>query len=332
MMLQSGNTNVADNFSEESVADVTWHHLTSCYVPNNSLMYLLIITKLELLLMDIILWLKNYSILVAISMIMQVQWCNDTHFNGTIDDIRIYNRALDSTEINSLYHENGYADLTDIDGNEYNTVQIGTQTWMTDNLKTTTYNDGTPIPNVTDGASWGTLITPAYSWYNNDINNKDPYGALYNWYAVETENLCPSGWHVPGDEEWKELEIFLGMTPEQADGVEWRGMDQGTQLKNSSGWNGGIADQGTNIVGFNALPRGYRNYDGNFNNLGLDALWWSSTEYDNTYAWMRDLSINSNGIYRNYYNYNAGDYDKRGGFSYDASKTLILHLQLLMPQ
>ena len=198
---------------------------------------------------------------------------HEIYFNGSIDDIRIYNRALDSTEINSLYHENGYADLTHIDGNEYNTVQIGTQTWMTDNLKTTTYNDGTPIPNVTDGATWGALITPAYSWYNNDINNKDPYGALYNWYAVETENLCPSGWHVPGDEEWKELEIFLGMTPEQADGIEWRGMDQGTKLKNSSGWNGGIADKGTNIVGFNALPRGYRNYDGNFNNLGLDALW-----------------------------------------------------------
>ncbi len=90
-------------------------------------------------------------------------------------------------EIQELYYEDGYATVTDIDGNAYNTVTIGNQVWMAENLKTTTYNDGTPIPLVIDGATWGALTTPAYCWYNNDeATNKELYGALYNWYTVNT--------------------------------------------------------------------------------------------------------------------------------------------------
>lgn len=100
--------------------------------------------------------------------------------------------------------------ITDIEGNVYTSVKIGTQTWMVENLKTTKYNDGTSIPLVTDNAVWKSSLSPAYCWYDNDISNKEPYGALYNWFAVNTGKLCPSGWHVPTIDEWSVLEQFLG--------------------------------------------------------------------------------------------------------------------------
>ena len=86
--------------------------------------------------------------------------------------------------------------VKDIDGNVYKTVTIGKQVWMAENLKTTKYNDGTSISLVTDSTAWKALITPAYSWYNNDIANKEIYGALYNWFAVKTNKLCPAIWGV----------------------------------------------------------------------------------------------------------------------------------------
>jgi uncharacterized protein (TIGR02145 family) len=101
--------------------------------------------------------------------------------------------------------------LTDIDGNVYNTVIIGTQVWMTENLKTTKYNDNTKIPNVIDNTPWCTLPTPAYCWYKNDeASNKHSYGALYNWFTVNTGKLCPTGWHVPSEVEWTTLTDCLG--------------------------------------------------------------------------------------------------------------------------
>lgn len=104
----------------------------------------------------------------------------------------------------------GISTITDIDGNVYETVQIGEQAWMAENLKVITYNDGTPITLEENNTNWSNLSTEAYCWYNNDsVNNADPYGALYNWYAVQTGKLCPSGWHVPSDSEWSELTTFL---------------------------------------------------------------------------------------------------------------------------
>ena len=92
--------------------------------------------------------------------------------------------------------------VTDIDGNIYNAVQIGGRCWMKENLKTTTYNNGTPIPNVTDPGGWGNLTSGAYVWYDNDISWKDKYGALYNWFTtVDLNGLCPTGWHVPTNDE-----------------------------------------------------------------------------------------------------------------------------------
>ena len=104
--------------------------------------------------------------------------------------------------------KNETAVVTDFDGNVYDTITIGTQVWMVENLRTIHYNNGTYIPNVTD-STWQKLSTGAYCWYNNNVIFKDTYGALYNWYAVNTGKLCPTGWHVPTDDEWTTLTTYL---------------------------------------------------------------------------------------------------------------------------
>jgi uncharacterized protein (TIGR02145 family) len=122
--------------------------------------------------------------------------------------------------------------VTDIDGNVYQTVTIGTQVWMKENLKVTHYRNGEAIPNVTDGNVWGALTTGAYCEYNNDVNNVATYGRLYISYAVaDNRNIAPTGWHVPSDAEWKQLEMTLGMSQAQADSVGWHGAPVGGKLK-----------------------------------------------------------------------------------------------------
>jgi len=188
--------------------------------------------------------------------------------------------------------------LADIEGNLYNVVTIGTQVWMAENLRTATLSDNTPIPNITDNTQWSTMATMAYSWYNNDIANKPVYGALYNWFTVNTAILCPTGWHVPSETEFGTLEAYLGMSPTDiANSWAWRGTDQGTRLKSTSGWGAGM--NGTNTTGWTALPGGYRYaVDGTFNNYPDLAYWWSSTELDATTAWYRRLDGNQAGIYK----------------------------------
>ena len=100
--------------------------------------------------------------------------------------------------------------VTDVDGNVYHTLKIGSQVWMVENLKTTRYNDSTEITMIEDSTLWNHLTEPACCWMDNDLNNKEPYGGLYNWYAVNTGKLCPDGWHVPTNEEWTELIDYLG--------------------------------------------------------------------------------------------------------------------------
>jgi uncharacterized protein (TIGR02145 family) len=197
--------------------------------------------------------------------------------------------------------------LADVDGNTYNVVMIGTQMWMAENLKTTQFNNRTAIPNVTDNTAWSVLTTPAYSWYLNLASNKDIYGALYNWYTVNTGNLCPTGWRVPSDNDFKTLESSIGITPAEIDIWGWRGTDQGSQLKNTTGWNAG--ENGTNTTGFSALPGGYRYAaTGTFNDRGNLSYWWSSSIVDATTAWYRRLDGNSTQIYRAGVEYAAGKY------------------------
>jgi uncharacterized protein (TIGR02145 family) len=181
---------------------------------------------------------------------------------------------------------------------------------MAENLKTTKLNDNTPILNITDNATWAgdsILMTPAYCWYNNDATTyKATYGAMYNWYTLNTGKLCPSGWHAPTDTEFNTLELYLGVPLAQIDNLGWRGTDQGSQMKSTTGWATG--QNGTNISGFTALPGGYRYAaSGTFNDMGNLTYWWSSTELPaTTLAWYRRLDGSNNASYK-------ADTQKRGG-------------------
>jgi uncharacterized protein (TIGR02145 family) len=189
--------------------------------------------------------------------------------------------------------------VTDKDGNVYNTITIGTQTWMKENLKVTKYNDGTAIPLVTDNTAWGALSTPGYCWYNNDQTTYgNTYGALYNWYTVNIGKLCPTGWHVPTDAEWTTLTTFLG--GESVSGGKLKETGTTHWLSPNTG--------ATNETGFTALPGGYRNYDGTFHFIGYYGFWWSATENITSTAWYRFMYYNSSGVGRSYY-------DKRYGLS-----------------
>ncbi len=209
----------------------------------------------------------------------------------------------------------GMSTVTDIDGNIYNTVQIGNQCWMKENLKTTTYSNNTPIPNVAGGSNWDTLTTGAYVWYDNDISWKDLYGALYNWHAVVDPNgLCPTGWHVPTNDEWTVLTDFIGGT----------GSPHGNELKSCRQvnsplggycnttehprWNENSTHWGTDDYGFSCLPVGYRVSDGTYNDIGHCGSWWSSTEDSSIYAFYRTL-------YHHLGEVNVGNYYKRRGSS-----------------
>lgn len=189
--------------------------------------------------------------------------------------------------------------VADADGNLYNTVEIGTQVWMVENLKTTKYNDNTSITLVAGNTEWTTLETAAYSWpENNEEANKDLYGAYYNWYAVETEKLCPEGWRVPSDDDFKTLEIFLGMSQAEADGLSWRGDNQGEKMKNTNGWNEG--QNGTNTSGFSAMPSGYRYYEsGASNDIGALCYWWTSDSFGSDAGIYRRLDGNNDAVFRN---------------------------------
>ncbi|MEY1639587.1 FISUMP domain-containing protein [Tenuifilum osseticum] len=190
--------------------------------------------------------------------------------------------------------------ITDADGNTYNTIWIGGRQWMKENLKTTKYNDGTSIPLVTDAAAWAALSTPAYCWYNNDQTTYgNTYGALYNWYAVSTGKLCPTGWHVPSDAEWYAMENYVDPTINNPNATGYRGTDGGTKLKATSGW---YSDgNGTDDFGFSALPGGYRDsYYGSFYGVGYQGYWWSSTESIATNACYRCMFYDYGNVFRGY--------------------------------
>ncbi len=196
----------------------------------------------------------------------------------------------------------------DIDGNIYNTIGIGTQCWMKENLKTTKYKDNTAIPNVTDNATWAALTTGAYCWYGNLTSNESIYGALYNWYAVNTVKLCPTGWHVPSHDEWTTLEraVCTSSTcatdfPYDVTTQGWRGTDEGGKLKEAGTTHWLSPNTGaTNSSGFTALPGGYRYGNGGFGGHGLNGFWWASTEGNSGSAWYRYLNFSDSGIYRDY--------------------------------
>jgi uncharacterized protein (TIGR02145 family)/uncharacterized repeat protein (TIGR02543 family) len=178
--------------------------------------------------------------------------------------------------------------MKDVDGNVYNTVTIGTQKWMVENLKTTKLNDGTSIPNVTDNTAWSALSTNGYCWYGNNESNKNTYGLLYNWYAVNTAKLAPAGWHVPADSEWTVLTTFLG-----GESVA------GGKLKEIGTTHWSSPNTGaTNKTGFTALPGGYRDNTGVYHNINNYGDWWSTTDSAIINAFRRELSFNTEDVHR----------------------------------
>ena len=187
--------------------------------------------------------------------------------------------------------------LTDVEGNLYNTILIGTKLWMAENLRTTRLNDNTLIPEITGNTEWVGTSSPTYCWYDNNASFKTTYGALYNWFSVNTGNLCPTGWHVPTDQEFSSLEITLGMASDQSEIWGWRGTDHGLRMKNTTGWDNN--GNGSNSSGFSALPGGYRyGADGQFFLQTIITYWWTSSEHDADRGWYRRLDSSSEQVYR----------------------------------
>ena len=188
--------------------------------------------------------------------------------------------------------------IKDGDGNIYTSVKIGTQVWITENLKATKYNDGTAIRNITDAATWAAATTGAYSDYGNLPANSTTYGRLYNWYVVDNntatkmasnggKSVCPTGWHVPSDAEWSKLMFYLG------------GYDVAcVKLKETGTIHWGAQNtEATNETGFTALPGGSRDsQSGTYNSIGSNGFWWSSTER---------LTTNARGVWVSGYNTNV---------------------------
>jgi len=151
---------------------------------------------------------------------------------------------------------------------------------MAENLKTSTFSDGTAIPRNGDATNWGELTTPGFCWYNNDeAANKERYGALYNYYAVVSGSLCPDSWHVPSREEWQKLRDVLGDT-----------LTVGGKLKEEGTQHWKTPNIGAvNSNGFTALPAGIRYFEGTFTSVSYFTSFWSSTESDNDKAWYLSL-------------------------------------------
>jgi uncharacterized protein (TIGR02145 family) len=202
--------------------------------------------------------------------------------------------------------------LADIDGNTYRTVTVGTQTWMAENLRTTHYADGTPIPKAADQADWAALTdeSEAYCWYNNDsARNANPFGALYTWAAAMKgapsstavpsgiQGVCPTGWHLPSDAEFTTLVSYLLANGYNYDGTT-TGNKIGKAIADTSRWQASVGE-GTvgnsdypayrNKSGLSAVPGGYRDQWGTFFFLGGESHWWSATEYSSFSSEVRSL-------------------------------------------
>jgi uncharacterized protein (TIGR02145 family) len=221
----------------------------------------------------------------------------------------------------SSYSQTPGNGVTDIDGNQYSSVIIGTQEWMKKNLNVSKYSDGTVIPQVTDPTQWANLTTGAWCYYNNDTANGAVYGKLYNWYAVagihdndpSTPNkiLAPQGWHVPSDAEWS---ILINHLDPNADGgntlpnvVGGKMKSTGTLSAGNGLWNSPNTDA-TNESGFSGLPAGLVSPYGTFSSIGLGGYLLSSSEYFTGVAWGRIIDYDDSNAYRLYN-------DKRFGFS-----------------
>jgi uncharacterized protein (TIGR02145 family) len=233
------------------------------------------------------------------------------------DTISNVNAVITGLTENTLYHfrvvasndlGTGYGDdltfttdpssVSDADGNAYNIVRIGTQLWMEENLRVLHYRNGDPIQNVTENTQWSNLTSGAYCWYLNDeIQYKDPYGTLYNYYTVsDGRDICPAGWRIPSQTDWNTLQSFLGGNLvaggklKEAGTVHWYAPNDGA----------------TNESNFSSMPGGDRVPTGPFEYIRQTAEFWTSTEETTTTAYVYFLSFEAGGLYNNPFNKKYG--------------------------
>lgn len=197
--------------------------------------------------------------------------------------------------------------ILDADGNAYTTLTIGKLRWMRENLRTTKYNDGTPIAGNLSNAAWENTREGAFAIYENNSQYDLLYGKLYNGYAVTTGKLCPKGWRVPADSDWQQLERIVGIIEDQLGNIGGRGRIAGA-LKEPGLWDPS-GEPGDNSTGFSVRPAGVRSTNGEFTVLKQYGDFWTSTVYENPYSlylWNRHFYYNSLEIGRNYLSANNG--------------------------
>jgi uncharacterized protein (TIGR02145 family) len=203
----------------------------------------------------------------------------------------------DQTENNTDQIERGT--MTDIDGNVYVTVKIGTQWWMAENLKVTRYRNGDSVTAVSDSTEWCKLTSGASCYYQDDPDYLLKYGRLYNWYAVsDNRNIAPEGWHIPAETDWWTLRNYLG-------GID---SDAGKKLKDKNSWEIFLIDVlGTNSTGFTALAAGYRSYkSGGYEDMGYVTFFWSIKGGNNSSASCWDLSYSGSWLSESNFNKRTG--------------------------
>ena len=220
--------------------------------------------------------------------------------DGTIYYLRSYATNSAGTAYgNQVVFTTGSNAVTDADGNIYQTTLYDGKVWMTENLRTDKYNNGDPIPEVTNRTEWSELTTGANAVYNNEVSNAQAYAKLYNWYAVaDSRGICPAGWHVATDAEWSSLIAALGGDAVAGGKMKTTGTTQWLSP------NKGATDQS----GFGGLPGGGRSNTGNFGSLGSYGFWWTSTAVNNQFAYYRFLDYSSAAA-------GKSDSDKRFGLS-----------------
>jgi uncharacterized protein (TIGR02145 family) len=175
----------------------------------------------------------------------------------------------------NIFAQNPGAGINDIEGNFYQTVLIGNQEWMAENLKVSLFSNGEIITNITDYVAWGISTTPAWCNYENSVMNDSIYGKLYNWYVVaDSRNICPTGWHIPTRDEWDSLISYFGGQNNAGGALKESGLEH---------WNSPNIGA-NNLSNFTGLPGGYRsNGSGNFTSINNGGFWWSST-IENSFA------------------------------------------------
>jgi uncharacterized protein (TIGR02145 family) len=234
----------------------------------------------------------TYKNLLLISLLLVILSCGDDEADPDTNGVSSANFNTSLT----------YGTMQDNDGNTYRSIEIGDQTWMAQNLRSTTFRNGEAIPEVTDDGAWVALTTSAQSAYEHtmDLDLLATHGRLYNWFAVtDPRNIAPEGWHVPTQQEWETLAAALGGANQAGGPLKEAGLDH---------WNAPNSE-GSNSSGFTALGSGRREYtDGSFINRGFNAFWWTSSPYNPDYSWYFQVNYDMAGL-------NAANFHKQYGFA-----------------